>query len=288
VLLLVVFGIKAAVFPLYFWLPDSYPTAPAPITAVFAGLLTKVGVYAIIRTQLLLFTDVRPATLILVVAGITMVIGVLGAIAQDDIWRILSFSIISQIGYMVMGLGFFTIAGIAAVVYSMVHHIVVKTALFLVAGLVEHAGGSSRLTRIGGMVRTAPVLATLFLIGALGLAGIPPLSGFVSKLALIDAGLDERQYAVVGVSIVVSLLTLFAMARIWMGAFWSPPEEDAAPVDPHIGRAGGPMLMVLPTVALVACSLGVAAAAGPLYALSERTAEDLLDPRAYIAEVLEP
>ena len=106
VLLLVVFGIKAAVFPLFFWLPDSYPTAPSPITAVFAGLLTKVGVYAIVRTQTLLFTaDTRPATLLLVVAAATMVVGVLGAIAQDDVRRILSFTIVSQIGYMVMGLG---------------------------------------------------------------------------------------------------------------------------------------------------------------------------------------
>src|SRR4029079_17161783 len=90
-LLLVAFGLKAAIFPLFFWLPDSYPTAPSPITAVFAGLLTKVGVYAIIRTQLVLFTDAtRPTTLLLVLAGATMVVGVLGAIAQDDIRRILS------------------------------------------------------------------------------------------------------------------------------------------------------------------------------------------------------
>jgi multicomponent Na+:H+ antiporter subunit D len=142
VLLLVVFGIKAAVFPLFFWLPDSYPTAPSPITAVFAGLLTKVGVYAIIRTQLLLFTDdTRPATLLLVVAAATMIVGVLGAIAQDDIRRILSFTIVSQIGYMVMGLALFTLAGVAAAVFSMVHHIIVKTSLFLVGGLVDHASG---------------------------------------------------------------------------------------------------------------------------------------------------
>ena len=158
VLLLVVFGIKAALFPLFFWLPDSYPTAPSPVTAIFAGLLTKVGVYAIIRTQTLLFpADTRPATLLLVVAGATMVVGVLGAIAQDDIRRILSFHIISQIGYMIMGLGLFTVAGLAGAVFSIVHHIVVKTALFLVGGLIEHAGGSSRLSRLGGMVRTAPV-----------------------------------------------------------------------------------------------------------------------------------
>jgi multicomponent Na+:H+ antiporter subunit D len=286
VLLLVVFGIKAAVFPLFFWLPDSYPTAPSPITAIFAGLLTKVGVYAIVRTQLLLFSeDTRPATLLLVISGATMIVGVLGAIAQDDIRRILSFTIISQIGYMVMGLAFSTLAGVAAVVFSMLHHIIVKTALFLIGGLVDHGNGSSRLSRIGGLVRTAPFLAAMFLLAALGLAGIPPLSGFISKFALIDAGIADGQYAIVAVSLVASLLTLFSMIRIWMGAFWSPPEEDPAPRR-AVGRSGGPLLMVVPTAALVACSLAVAAAAGPLYALSERAARDLLDRDGYITQVL--
>jgi multicomponent Na+:H+ antiporter subunit D len=290
VLLLVVFGIKAAIFPLFFWLPDSYPTAPSPITAIFAGLLTKVGVYAIIRTQLLLFPkDSRPATLLLVLAAATMLIGVLGAIAQDDIRRILSFTIINQIGYMIMGLGFFTIAGIAAVVFSIVHHIVVKTSLFLIDGLIEQATGSNRLSRIGGMVRTAPVLAAMFLVAALSLAGIPPLSGFISKFALIAAGIADGQFAVVAVALVVSLLTLFSMIRIWMGAFWSPPEADApVPRGPTRDRTGGPILMVLPTAALVACSLAIAAAAGPIYSLSVRTAKDLLDRDTYIDRVLSP
>ena len=290
VLLVVVFGIKAAVFPLFFWLPDAYPTAPSPITAIFAGLLTKVGVYAMVRTQLLLFTDdSRPATLLLVIAGATMIVGVLGAIAQDDIRRVLSFTIVSQIGYMIMGLGFFTLAGIAAVIYSMIHHIIVKTALFLIGGLVDHAAGSSRLSRIGGMVRTTPFLAAMFLVSALSLAGIPPFSGFVSKFALIDAGIAEDQFAVVGVSLVVSLLTLFSMVRIWAGAFWSPAEDPSFAVPTRqVGPGGGPRLMVVPTAVLVACSLAVAAAAGPLYALGERAAHDLLDRAAYIGEVLGP
>jgi multicomponent Na+:H+ antiporter subunit D len=291
VLLLVVFGIKAALFPLFFWLPDSYPIAPSPITAVFAGLLTKVGVYAIVRTQLLLFADdARPATLILVIAAATMIVGVLGAIAQDDLRRILSFTIVSQIGYMVMGLGFFTVAGIAAVVFSMVHHIIVKTSLFLVGGLVDHSAGSSRLSRIGGLVRTTPLLAAMFLVSALSLAGIPPLSGFVAKLALIDAGITAHQYELVVVALVVSLLTLFAMVRIWAGVFWSPAEEPlpAAVARRRRRTGGGPFLMVAPTAALIACSLAVAAAAGPLYSFSERTARDLLDRNTYIDEVLGP
>ena len=290
VLLVIVFGIKAAVFPLFFWLPDSYPTAPSPITAIFAGLLTKVGLYAMIRTQLLVFPEVaRPATLLLVIAALTMVIGALGAIAQDDIRRLLSFTIIAQIGYMVMGLGFFTVGATAAVVYSMIHHIIVTTALFLVAGLVEDTTGSNRLSRMGGLVRTNPLLAVMFLLSALSLAGIPPLSGFISKFGLITAGVDVGEYPIVMVALVVSLLTLFALALVWMGAFWSPPEADEnQPVrSPAETTTRGRFLMLAPTAVLVACSLAVAAAAGPIYAFSERTARDLVDRDVYIDQVLE-
>src|SRR5690606_18338316 len=205
VLLVAVFGIKSAVFPLFFWLPDSYPTAAAPVTAVFAGLLTKIGVYAMIRSPPRLFPpETRPAGLLLVVAGLTMVVGVLGAVAQNDVRRLLSFHIVSQIGYMVMGLGLFTVAGLAAAVYFIVHQIVVKTSLFLVAGVVERRTGTGHLDRLSGLARVEPLLAGLFLLAALSLAGIPPLSGFVGKLGLVEAGLDAGSYAIVAVSLAVS------------------------------------------------------------------------------------
>ncbi|HMQ26073.1 MAG TPA: Na+/H+ antiporter subunit D [Acidimicrobiales bacterium] len=285
-LLIVVFGIKAAIFPLFFWLPDSYPTAPTPVTAVFAGLLTKVGVYALLRTQTLLFpADTQPGTLLLVVAGLTMVVGVLGAITQNDIKRILSFHIVSQIGYMVMGLGLFTVAGLAGAVLYIIHHIVVKTTLFLVAGLIEVRAGTGKLAELTGLRRLEPLLAVLFLLPALSLAGIPPFSGFVAKLALVEAGLDAREYAVVAASLAVSLLTLYSMTKIWANTFWGP-DPDADPGRPLNGRRRA--LMVAPTAALVGISLVIAVAAGPLYALSERTAADLADPSRYVAEVLEP
>jgi multicomponent Na+:H+ antiporter subunit D len=287
VLLVVVFGIKAGLFPLFFWLPDSYPTAPSPVTAVFAGLLTKVGVYALIRSQTLLFpAGSRPDTLLLVIAGLTMVIGILGALAQDDVKRILSFNIISHIGYMVMGLGLFSVAGLAAAVFYTAHHIVAKTTLFLTGGLIEHVGGSSRLSELGNMVKSAPVVAALFLLPALTLAGVPPLAGFVPKLALIEAGFDDRQYVIVAVSLVVSLLTLLSMMKIWIGAFWAPAAEAPGGVRHEVGTAGGPLLMIAPTVALAAASLAIAVAAGPLYELAQRTATDLLDPSAYRHAVL--
>lgn len=293
-LLFVVFGIKAAVFPLYFWLPDSYPTAPTAVTAIFAGLLTKVGVYAIVRTQTLLFdADIRPTRLILVVAALTMAIGVFGAIAQQDVKRILSFHIVSQIGYMILGLGLFTIAGLAATVLYVIHHIVVKTTLFLAGGLIEHVGRTSRLARLGGLVRTVPLVAVLFLLPALSLAGIPPFSGFVAKFGILDATARSHQWVTFGVAIAVGFLTLFSMFKIWGGAFWGEPTEDleGQPIpageanDDHVVRST-PVLMVVPTALLGLTGLAIGLAAGPLYRLSERAAIDLLDPSVYVSAVL--
>ena len=285
-MLIVVFGIKSAIFPLFFWLPDSYPTAPTPVTAVFAGLLTKVGVYALLRSQTLLFPeDTRPGTLLLVVAAVTMVVGVLGAIAQNDIKRILSFHIVSQIGYMVMGLGLFTVAGLAGAVIYIIHHIVVKTTLFLVAGLIEQRTGTAKLADLTGLRRLEPALAVLFILPALSLAGIPPFSGFVAKLALVQAGLASGEYVVVAVSLAVSLLTLFSMTKIWANTFWGPdPSSDPG----RTLTAPRQALMVGSTASLVVLSIGIAVAAGPLYDLSERAAVDLIDTRAYVAEVLVP
>ena len=285
--LLMVFGIKSAIFPLFFWLPDAYPTARTPVTAVFAGLLTKVGVYTIIRTQTLLFPEVGPSRVLLVIAGLTMVVGVLGAIAQNDMKRILSFHIVSQIGYMILGLGLFTVAGVAGAVLFILHQIPVKTALFLTTGLVEESAGSTALNRVGGMIRRNPLAAWMFLLAALSLAGIPPLSGFVGKLAIVSAGFGAQEYAIVGVSLLVSLFTLFSMAKIWNGVFWGTAEDPtirlarAAPED----RLGAPVLMNVATVGLVLLTLAIAAGAGPLYQLCERAAEGLLDPSAYVAAV---
>jgi multicomponent Na+:H+ antiporter subunit D len=284
-MLLVVFGVKAAIFPLFFWLPDSYPTAPTSVTAIFAGLLTKVGVYAIIRTQTLLFFPDHdgPSMVILTIAGLTMFVGVLGAIAQNDIKRILSFHIVSQIGYMILGLGLFTVAGIAGAIFYVVHHIVVKTTLFLVSGLVEHTTGTGSLARISGLAHRAPLIGALFLIPALSLAGAPPFSGFVAKLSLIEAGLALDRFVVIGVCVLVGLLTLFSMVKIWSGAFWGVVEPALAP---GARRPAMPPLMLGTTAVLAGISLLIAIAAGPIYDLADRAARDLTDPSAYIHEVL--
>jgi multicomponent Na+:H+ antiporter subunit D len=222
-LLLIAFGLKAAVFPLFSWLPDSYPAAPSPVSAVFAGLLTKIGVYAIVRTQTLLFPETN-RTLLLWIAGLTMVIGVLGAIAQSDMKRILSFHIISQIGYMIMGVALGGVAAISATIFYMLHHIPVKTSLFLVEGIVERDTGSSTLERVSGLARGSGPLAVLFLIPAFSLAGLPPFSGFIGKLGVVAEGLGQQEWWIVAAALAVSLMTLVSMLKIWTGAFWGDPE----------------------------------------------------------------
>ncbi|MGX5656822.1 Na+/H+ antiporter subunit D, partial [Geodermatophilus nigrescens] len=215
-MLLVAFGIKAAVFPLSAWLPDSYPTAPAPVTAVFAGLLTKVGVYALIRTQTLLFPGGALDDVLIWAALATMVVGILGAVAQSDLRRMLSFTLVSHIGYMVFGIALGTAAGLAGAVFYVAHHIAIQTTLFLVAGLVERQGGTTSVNRLGGLARRSPLLAVLFFVPAMNLAGIPPLSGFIGKLGLLEAGVAQGSaaaYTLVAGGVVTSLLTLLAVAR---------------------------------------------------------------------------
>ena len=301
VLLLVGFGIKAAVFPLSFWLPDSYPTAPAPVTAVFAGLLTKVGVYAMIRTETLLFPGEHVNALLLVVAALTMVVGILGALAQTDIKRILSFILVSHIGYMIFGLGLATEAGLAATVYYVAHHITVQTALFLVTGLIENRAGTANIDRLGSLAKVSPFVSVLFLVPALNLGGIPPFSGFLGKVGLLRGGVEQATplaYTLVGVSLLVSLLTLLVVVRVWTRAFWRrvedvehPPAQLVAAYERTVARGERPRPLepglVLPTTALVGLTLVFTVAAGPLFALADEAATDMLDRSPYIAAVLD-
>lgn len=281
-LLLLAFGIKAAVFPLYFWLPDSYPAAPSSMTAVFAGLLTKVGVYTIIRTETLLFPGGQ-STLLMIIAGFTMIIGVLGAISHYNMKRLLSFHIVSQIGYMILGIGLGTQAAFAAVVFYLLHQIPVKTSLFLVEGIIERETGSSSFDQIDGLAKRSGFLAVLFMVPALSLAGLPPFSGFLAKFALIRAGFEDASYVIVAIAIVGSMLTFLSMTKIWIGLFWG--EVRPEPPADRVGIMRHHKVMSTASVFLVASTLTIALLAGPLYDFSIGAAEQLMDPMMYINAV---
>jgi multicomponent Na+:H+ antiporter subunit D len=277
----VVFGTKAAVFPLFSWLPDSYPTAPTTITAVFAGLLTKIGIYSMIRFHTLTGMDALGPTM-LIIAGITMVIGALGALAQSDVKRILSFHVISQIGYMLMGLGLFSAAGTTGAILFLIHHMPVKTVLFLVGGLIENDQGTSTLDRSGGLARRRPLIAALFAVPALSLAGLPPFSGFVAKLAVISAGIDQGSVVIVIVALAAGALTLLSMTKIWLGVFWGETPDTLSPVATSWGSR---RTMQAATGLAVLGSLFISAFAGTLFDLSQRASDDLRAPTVYLDSV---
>lgn len=279
------FGIKAGMFPLFFWLPASYPTPPAAVTAIFSGLLTKVGVYALIRAFTLIFCNDTAFThlLLLVGAGLTMLFGVLAAASQHDIRRILSFQIISHIGFMVMGLGLFSQLALAGTIFYLIHHIVGKTNLFLIAGAVRRLTGTNDINKLGGLYKVRPGLSILFLLPAMSLAGIPPLSGFFAKLMLVMAGLQAKSWTIVGVSLLVSLLTLYTMANIWSSAFWKKSSDEVVSVriEPSAWRR-----LLMPMAALSVLMVCISVFAGPLFELAQDAATQLMNPQGYIDAVL--
>ncbi|TVR57949.1 MAG: Na+/H+ antiporter subunit D [Candidatus Competibacteraceae bacterium] len=293
ILFMVSFGIKAAAFPLFFWLPASYHTPQVAVSALFAGLLTKVGVYALFRVFTLIFTQEVEFThtLLLWMAGLTMLTGVLGAAAQFEFRRILSFHIISQIGYMILGLALFTPLALVGGVFYIMHHIIVKANLFLVSGLVYRLRGSYELKELGGLYRDMPWVGILFLIPALSLAGLPPLSGFFAKFILIRAGLETGAWVAVGVALLVGLLTLYSMIKIWGEVFWkAAPAGESAPetVERRSERSRGRDLyfFYLPIAGLAVLTLIIGLSAQPIYVLAETAAGQLLDPAGYIEAVL--
>lgn len=286
-MLLGAFAVKAGLFPLFFWLPASYHTPHPIVTALFAGLLTKVGVYAIIRvSSLFLAGDMENwQTLFLWVAALTMITGVLGAAAQFEMRKILAFHIISQVGYLIAGFAIYTVAGIAAGLFYFIHNNLAKTNLLLIAGWVQNRHGTGDLERVGGLYKAAPAISILFLISALALAGIPPLSGFWAKLGIVRAGLEGQFFWLTAAALAVGMMTLFSMIKIWAEVFWkADPEEKYDRVEHHQKPALHASLY--PIGFMAGAILLLSFAGEPVYELSVRAAEQLLDSTQYINSVL--
>lgn len=280
-LLFVVFGLKAAVFPLFFWMPDAYPKAPVGLFPLFSGILTKVGVYCLYRVFPLVFPEhlgdvYQP--LLLALAGLTMLVGVLGALSQWTFRHILAFHSMSQIGYMLFGLALFTPLGLAGGIFFIIHHALVKSSLFLVAGIVILRDGSDSLKKAKGLLQAHPALAALFLIAAFSLAGLPPTTGFFGKYALILEGFFEGRYLTTTASILTSLLTLASMVKIWTYSFMGERPEGA-----RLKSSGKGMTPVL--VGMVLLLVLVPLTSGPIMRLCEGAADDLLERTSYIEMV---
>jgi multicomponent Na+:H+ antiporter subunit D len=283
-LFFIAFGIKSAVFPLFFWLPSSYHTPNIATTSLFAGLLTKVGVYALFRFFTLFF--IQDAffwhNMLLIVSGFTMIIGGMAAITHFETRRILSYHIISQIGYMIMALGIFTPLAIAGGIFFTVHNMIAKTNTFLVAGLICKLKGTYYLKNIGGLFKENPALAVLFIIPAFALAGIPPLSGFFAKFILIKAGIEDRQYVITAIAILTSMFTLYSMIKIWNEAFLKKQPDET---ETNRGLKLK-FIDMLPSVLLGLASIGLGLFAAQFYDLVFQAANQLLHPENYIRTVL--
>lgn len=328
------FALKAALFPLYFWLPASYHVPPAGICALFAAILTKVGIYALLRLFTLPFAAVNGLSeLLLWISALTMLSGVLGAVTQMEMKRILAWHSISQVGYIAAGIGLLSsadptvrLAGVTATIFFTLHHGLVKPALFLIAGLIQHRAGTTELRPLGGLAQAWPALAGLFLLAALSLAGIPPLSGFWAKLAVVRAAIDAGAWWALAAALGAGLLTLLSMLKIWMEIFWKPAPADGiveastasgnaeasaadenpgassananaavSPANARAAKAGQrfdthalPASLWGPALVLVALVTLIGLWPGPLLDLSRAAAGAVLDPAPYIDAVLGP
>jgi multicomponent Na+:H+ antiporter subunit D len=282
VLFLIAFGIKAGLFPLFFWLPASYHTPPAAIGAAFAGLLTKVGVYALIRVFTLLFRHAPPGLymLLLGMSAATMIVGLVAALSERDFRRILSFNLVAHIGYATAGLSLLTPLALAGSIFYILHHIVVVTNLFLVSGVLLRLRRTTSLEGLGSFYRGQPVFAALAMVPIFSLAGVPPLSGFLGKLAIVQGTFAAGAYWVGGVVLVVGLLTLLSMSRLWADAFWKPSARGPDTLSP-----GRPMLATIAALSLLTVAMTFSAEV--LFTLVSRAAHQLLEPAAYVRAVLE-
>ena len=285
-LFIVVFGNKAALFPLHYWLPDVHPTAPSPISAMLSGVLIKVGVYGMLRVFFLMFTDTLPMfqQIIIPLSLATIIIGAVSAVGQTDVKRLLAYSSVGQIGYVFLGLGMGSVYTVAAALVYLVGHAFAKGMLFLTSGGIIHHAHTRDMDKMGGMIHSSPLMGTMFLIGSMSIAGFPPMCGFIGKFLLFDAGINEGYYIPIAIALLFAVFTMFYMFRAWMKMFWGEP-RDTKKYGEYSSHALSPLL----TVPIIILALGVIVLgiyAEPLISLAQATAAQIVDPQPYIDAVM--
>lgn len=283
------FGIKSAVFPLYFWLPSSYHTPPSAIAAIFGGLLTKMGVYAMIRVFTLIFQpDEFIRNVFIVIAIMTMITGALGAINKRSIRRLISYLIVCHIGYLIAGLGLYTELAIVGVVFYLIHDVIVKSNILMITGIIQKIRETIDMTRLGGLGKDYPKFSFLAAIALFSLVGIPPLSGFWPKIQFFGESLKAGEYFLLGTFIVASFVTLFVIARMWSEVFW---KESPKPLTEEIDHFANlnfwkKFALIAPIAFLAFVSLYIGFNAESVYEVATKTAHELMNPSIYIDAVL--
>lgn len=283
------FGIKSAVFPMYFWLPSSYHTPPSVIAAIFGGLLTKIGIYAIIRMFSLLFVmDTFLLDLFVILAILTMITGAIGAWSKTSIRRMFSYLIVCHIGYLIAGLGLFTQLALTGVVFYLMHDIIIKTNIFLMSGVIYKIRKTTDLRRLGSLYKDYPLFSIAAFLILFSLAGIPPLSGFWPKIQLFGEAMSSQQYILLITLIIASFATLFLMAKIWIQAFWKPFTLKDEKHKDFFQRLtlGRKAALIGPVVGLLLVTLWMGVGANMFYEISSKIAYELMHPDMYINAVL--
>lgn len=278
-LVLAALCLKAAIVPLHFWLPDAHSIAPTAISVMLSGAVVKVGAYGVLRflgsQSSWVWAEVRPV--LLAAGAATALYCALVAVAQRDLKRLLAWSTASQMGYIVAAAALGTAAGVAAALVHVAAHAAMKAALFLCAGAAMVLADHERhWDRMGGLLARSPVLAAATLVSLLSLAGIPPLAGFVGKLALFDALLRDGAWIALTSLLLASAAMVYLAVRVWLGIFGGK-QRTAGPRSP--GR-------VALATALAGIVVALGLAAGPLVGAARRAADDLLAGDAYRAAVL--
>ncbi|UJP64066.1 proton-conducting transporter transmembrane domain-containing protein [Mongoliitalea daihaiensis] len=285
---LVAFGIKSAIFPMYFWLPASYHTPPAAISAIFAGLLTKVGVYALFRMFTLLFVGDNFMSITLSgLAILTIIAGGLGAIRQQHLGKIFGYLIICHIGFLIAGIGIGSELAITGAVFYLIHDIVVKTNLFIISGFIGKLTGSQLISEQGGIYAKYPLLALLMAVPLFSLVGIPPLSGFWAKIYLVQSSFEKQEYFIAFAIILGSFLTLWVIAKVWTESFWKDqPSTIRNGKDWKSFSFQEKLGILTPIIFLSVCSLYIGLDAENIASVANRIAVDLLNPAEYIDGIL--
>ncbi|OAN15246.1 Na+/H+ antiporter subunit D [Exiguobacterium undae] len=282
ILFLIVFGLKGAIFPLYFWLPGSYQVPPTPVLALFGALLTKVGVYGILRTYSLFFSHQPEFTHQILgwLALATILIGVIGALATRDAKQILIYNIIVAVGVILYGVSVMTRQSLEGAVFYLIHDMLIKAALFLLIGVMIGIVGSSRLKDMGGMIKEYPLLGWTYFIAALSLAGIPPLSGFIGKLLIVRGGFEAGDLVGPFVVLISSLLVLYSVMQIFIRGFWGTPKTYTGPKR-HLTKQ-----LLSPALCLVVITVLYGVGAEAVRPFISQAVDPLVDPSIYIQAVL--
>ncbi len=282
VLFLIVFGIKGSIFPLYFWLPGSYAAPPIPVLALFGALLTKVGIYAIVRTYTLFFVHDTAFTheLLSVLALLTIIAGCIGALAYFDVKQIIIYNVVIAVGVILFGAAQMNESGLTGAIFYLIHDMLIKGALFLLIGIIIYVTGTSNLRKMGGLMKTHAPLGWVYLIAAFGLAGIPPLSGFIGKLLIVKGAFEAGNVWGSIIILASSLVVLLSVIRIFIYAFWGEPVEL-----PKTARRPYQKMMI-PAVILVVLSVFYGVGTEWLLPYMTDASDILLQPSIYIDAVL--